>query len=115
MENHPIPQDVTGFKFKLIGSITVKQFLYLLGFGILTTVCFVTPMSPYLRVPLMLMFSFVGVALAFFPIEGRPMDTMLINFAKTIPSENRYIYRKKGANLSSFEMFKTTPKLSVKA
>ena len=100
MENHPIPQDVTGFKFKLIGSVTVKQFLYLLGFGILTTVAFILPVNILLKIPMMVVFALLGISLAFVPIEGRPMDVMLFNFAKAIPSENRYIYRKRGAGAS---------------
>ncbi|KKQ95521.1 MAG: hypothetical protein A3C27_03200 [Candidatus Levybacteria bacterium RIFCSPHIGHO2_02_FULL_39_36] len=110
MENHPIPQDVTGFKFKLIGSITIKQFLYLLGFGILATVSFVLNINFLIKIPMMLLFSGIGVALAFIPIEGRPMDVMLANFAKAIPSENRYIYRKRGVNLLNFEFFKASTK-----
>lgn len=113
MENHPIPQDVTGFKFKLIGSVTIKQFLYLLGFGILTTVAFVLNVNIFIKIPLMLMFALAGVALAFVPLEGRPMDIMLVNFAKTIPFENRYIFRKRGANLANFEVFKRTVKQST--
>ncbi|OGH19101.1 MAG: hypothetical protein A2868_00265 [Candidatus Levybacteria bacterium RIFCSPHIGHO2_01_FULL_40_15b] len=109
MENHPIPQDVTGFKFKLIGSVTVKQFLYLLGFGILTTVAFILPVNILLKIPMMVVFALLGISLAFVPIEGRPMDVMLFNFAKAIPSENRYIYRKRGANLASFQIFYATP------
>lgn len=109
MENHPIPQDVTGFKFKLIGSVTVKQFLYLLGFGILTTVVFILPVSIILKIPMMVVFVIIGISLAFVPIEGRPMDIMLVNFAKAIPSENRYIYRKRGVNLASFQIFYATP------
>ncbi len=106
MENHPIPQDVTGFKFKLIGSVTVKQFLYLLGFGILTTVMFVLHINLFIKVPFMLIFASIGAALAFIPIEGRPMDVMIANFAKTIPAENRFIYKKRGVNLASYEFFK---------
>ena len=106
MENHPIPQDVTGFKFKLIGSITVKQFLYLLGFGILATIVFVLQINFLVKLPIMLILAGIGAALAFVPIEGRPMDVMLANFAKTIPAENRFIYRKRGASLENFEALK---------
>lgn len=115
MENHPIPQDVTGFKFKLIGSVTLKQFLYLLGFGILTTVAFVLHVNLFIKIPLMALFALTGAALAFVPIEGRPMDLMFFNFAKAIPSENRYIYRKRGANLASFEFFKMSIKPQAQA
>lgn len=96
MENHPIPQDVTGFKFKLIGSVTVKQFLYILGGGILAVVVFILPINILIRLPLSLFFGAIGAALAFIPIEGRPMDIMIKNFLKALPSENQYIYRKKG-------------------
>ncbi len=108
MENHPIPQDVTGFKFKLIGSVTVKQFLYLLGFGILTTIVFISGLNPFIKIPLMLMFASFGVALTFIPIEGRPMDTMIINFVRAIPAENMYVYRKRGVNLASFGLLGTS-------
>lgn len=110
MENHPIPQDVTGFKFKLIGSVTVKQFLYLLGTGILAVVVFILPFPFLVRLPFMLIFASIGIGLAFVPIDGRPMDTMITNFAKAIPAENRYIYRKKGVTIPAFEFIRVAPK-----
>lgn len=70
MENHPIPQDVTGFKFKLIGSVTVKQFLYILAGGILAIVCYILPVSPFIKLPLAFICGGMGVMLAFVPIEG---------------------------------------------
>lgn len=99
MENHPIPQDVTGFKFKLIGSVTVKQFLYLLGGGVLAVVTFWLPFPGLLKFPFILLFGGTGTALAFIPIEGRPMDVMIKNFLKALPTENQYIYHKKGADV----------------
>ncbi len=111
MENHPIPQDVTGFKFKLIGSVTVKQFLYLLGGGILAAITYVLPFNGLLRIPLALFFGAIGASLAFIPIEGRPMDIMIKNFLKALPSENQYIYRKKGAEFLISALF--TPSKAV--
>lgn len=105
MENHPIPQDVTGFKFKLIGSVTIKQFLYILGGGILAGVCFILPITGFIKIPLALLFGGLGTAIAFIPIEGRPMDVMLKNFLKALPAENQYIFRKKGAEALIFEYF----------
>lgn len=109
MENHPIPQDVTGFKFKLIGSVTVKQFLYILAGGILALVCFILPVSYFIRIPLAVFFGGVGAMLAFVPIEGRPMDVMAKNFLKALPAENQYIYRKKGAEGLISKYFSPTP------
>src|SRR3989338_6168008 len=106
MENHPIPQDVTGFKFKLIGSITLKQFLYLLFFGIFCVVTFILPISILIRIPFIMIFAAMGTALAFVPVEGRALDVMLVHFLKALPSENRYIYHKKGANFFAYEYLK---------
>ena len=112
MENHPIPQDVTGFKFKLIGSVTVKQFLYILAGGILAAVCFMIPVSPIIKLPFSVLFGGIGVMLAFIPIEGRPMDVMIKNFAKALPAENQYIFRKKGADVLVNEYFQA-PTMTV--
>ncbi len=105
MENHPIPQDVTGFKFRLIGSITVKQFLYILGAGALCGVFFIMPISFLIKWPAIMVIASLGAGLAFLPIEGRPMDVMLINFLKALPAENRYIFRKKGAEALLHDYF----------
>ncbi len=115
MENHPIPQDVTGFKFKLIGSMTVKQFLYLLGFGILSMIFLIFHMNLFIKVPIMTVLGCIGIFLAFIPIEGRPADIMIMNFAKAIPSENRYIFKKRGVNLANYEAFKIIVKKPVPA
>lgn len=115
MENHPIPQDVTGFKFKLIGSVTIKQFLYILGGGILAGICFVLPANGLIKVPLALLFGGLGAAVAFIPIEGRPMDVMLKNFLKALPAENQYIFRKKGAEALIFDFFTPKPQAAAKS
>jgi len=109
MENHPIPQDVTGFKFKLIGSVTLKQFLYILAGGILAIVCFVLPVTAFIKYPLSLFFGGMGVALAFIPIEGRPMDIMIKNFLRALPAENQYIFHKKGAEALIYDFFTPIP------
>lgn len=106
MENHPIPQDVTGFKFRVIGSITIKQFGYILAAGIFCLIVFLIHLPILLTIPLMLLVMGLGLGLAFVPIEGRPMDKMLINFFKALPKENQYVYHKKGVNLAEMEMFK---------
>lgn len=111
MENHPIPQDVTGFKFRLIGSVTVKQFLYILAAGALCGVFFIMPISFLIKWPAILFIASLGAGLAFVPIEGRPMDVMLMNFLKALPAENRYIFHKKGAEVLLHDFFTTLPAL----
>lgn len=101
MENHPIPQDVTGFKFKLIGSITVKQFLYLIVPSIVAYIFYSLPLPLVLKIPFVLFSAGAGLVIAFLPIDGRSMDVIFFRFIQAIPSENQYIYRRKGALLFS--------------
>ncbi len=102
MENHPIPQDVTGFKFRLIGSITLKQFLYLLGAGGIDLAIYFLPIPFLIRIPLMLIPAVIALGLAFVPIDGRPMDKMIMNFLRALPGENEYIFRKRGVDMPYF-------------
>ena len=107
MENHPIPQDITGFQFKLIGEMTVKQFAYVAGGVFIAWLFYLFPLIVYIKIPLMLLFGCFGAALAFLPIDGRPMDIMIKNFFKAVFSPTQYVYQKTGGQLfqdtSSFQ------------
>jgi hypothetical protein len=104
MEQHPIPQDVTGFQFKLIGSMTVKQFAYVAVGVIIAVVIYYLPINS----PLNFLIKFIlipfiggsGFAVAFLPIDGRPVDVMASNFFKSLFSPNQYIYHKEEAHFS---------------
>ena len=99
MENHPIPQDITGFQFKLIGDMTVKQFAYLAIGVVIGWIVFVLPLFTIIKIPFAGISILLGVGFAFFPIEGRPMDLMISNFVKAIFSPTQFIYQKTGGHL----------------
>lgn len=99
MDNHPIPQDITGFEFKLIGDMTIKQFAYVASGIVSGFIIYVSPLFTLIKIPLALIFIAVGAAFAFLPIEGRPMDLMIRNFFKAVFSPTQYIYRKAGGQL----------------
>ncbi len=113
MDNHPIPQDVTGFQFKLIGEMTVKQFAYL-ATGVVSAWLFYTVLSVsfLLKAPLCVLLAGFGAALAFLPVEGRPFDTMLINFVKAIFANNQYIFQKQGSSVD-FSFLFSAPQLAT--
>ena len=98
VESHPIPQDVTGFQFKIIGDITVKQFTYLAGPSFVIWFFFQTSTSLFIKLPLSVLLGGLGVSLAFLPIAGRPMDTMIANFIKALFNPTRFLYQKEGGN-----------------
>ena len=95
MEQHPIPQNVTAYQFRLVGDMTLKQFLELAGgvvLAFLTTRFTLIPV--FLRWPLAGIFTFTGIALAFLPLEERPLDQWLVNFIKSIYSPTQFLWKK---------------------
>lgn len=104
MENHPIPQDVTGFQFKLVGNMTLKQFGYVGAGVIMCLIFFYAPINFFIKFPLFMFSAAAGIGLAFIPIEGRPMDLMLGNFVKALINPNQYLYHKTGGSLSFAEL-----------
>ncbi|MBI4096296.1 MAG: PrgI family protein [Candidatus Levybacteria bacterium] len=99
MENHPIPQDVTGFQFKLIGDMTIKQFAYLAVGIVLAWILFQLPIILLIKLPFCLFFAFLGIGLAFLPVSGRPMDLMIANFIKALFRPTQFVYKKTGTPL----------------
>jgi len=100
MDGHPIPQDVTGFQFKLIGAMTIKQFAYV-GIGVvISVIIYYSPVNIFFKILLIPLFGLGGTILAFVPIEGRPIDVMFFNFIKSLFVPNQFIYQKNGGQLS---------------
>lgn len=104
MDQHPIPQNVTGFQFKLIGAMTVKQFGYVAVGVIAAFIAYSLPIKGVfgliLKAILIPLFGASGVIIAFLPIDGRPVDVMAGNFLKALFSPNQYIYRKNSNKFS---------------
>ncbi len=96
IEGHPIPQDITGFQFRLIGDMTVKQFAYLAVSFVFGWVFFALPENIVMKVLLAAIPVGIGLILTFVPIQGIPADTMLILFFKALLNPNQYVYNKTG-------------------
>jgi len=99
MDNHPIPQDVTGFQFKLIGNMTVKQFAYLAIGVIIAAVIYKMPVNFLIRFPFCAFFALLGTGLAYLPVSGRPMDLMIGNYIKALFRPTQFIYEKAGGQI----------------
>ena len=105
MQQHPVPQNVTQYQFRLVGDMTLKQFLELLGGLAVAYLFFSSNLIFIIKYPLAALSLLGGAALAFFPIEDRPLDQWVINFIKSIYSPTRYIWKKsnKVPNIFTFE------------
>ena len=94
MYKHPIPRQITTFEFKLIGFLTLKQFLYLVIFFPLGYIFYVLTPIPYINILAGLSIASVGLAFAFLKIQERPLEIWLKNLLKSLSSPTIYIYKK---------------------
>ena len=106
MEQHPVPQQISSYEFRLVGDMTLKQFFQLAGGVAIALFFYASGLPFYFKWPLVLFFSFLGAAMAFLPFEERPLQTWIISFFKAVYSPTQFIWKKKPKEL---EFLKTTP------
>jgi hypothetical protein len=94
MDQHPIPRQITTFEFKLIGFMTLRQFLYLVVFGPLGFIVYKVVPIPLINIVFAAVVILIGVALAFFKMNERPLDVMIKNLWKRLNSPTQYTYHK---------------------
>lgn len=93
MEQHPVPQPITSYEFRLVGDMTLKQFGKLAAGIILALIVYGINPPAFLKWPVVLLFSGIGFAAAFVPFEGRPIDIWIMAFFKRIYSPTQYVWR----------------------
>ncbi len=99
---HPIPQEVSTYEFRLVGDMTIKQFMQVAAGALISLVLYSSGLAPYVKWPLIIISFLSGVALAFFPIEDRPLSKWIVLFAKAIYSPTIYAWNK---NARKYEFF----------
>jgi hypothetical protein len=114
MEQHPVPQQISAYHFRLVGDMTIKQFVELAGGIVIGWLIYSLPLPSILRWPLVIFSVFTGVALAFLPLEERPLDRWLISFIKAVYSPTQYLWRKSPFIPEFFEELKAAQKKQIK-
>ena len=111
MEQHPVPQHIASYEFRLIGDMTLKQFAQLAAGAIVGLVIYALPIAGILKWPLIIFFGFSGFAFAFLPINERPLSTWVISFFKSIFIPTQFIWAKAIQRPEIFEpiLFKASP------
>ncbi|MBI4029520.1 MAG: PrgI family protein [Candidatus Blackburnbacteria bacterium] len=92
LEQHPVPQEISSYEFRLVGDMTLKQFLQLAGGVGVAFLIFVTPLPAFIKWPIVVLAGISGAALAFLPIEERPLSFWLFSFVKAIYSPTLYAW-----------------------
>ena len=100
MEQHAIPQQISSYEFKLVGDMTLKQFLKAAAGIIIAILINSTNLMIIFKWPLMFIFGGLGLALAFLPLEDRPLEVWITSFIKSIYSPTIFIYKKNNDNSS---------------
>ena len=93
MEQHPVPQQISSYEFRLVGDMTLKQFFQLAGGALTALLIYSTEINPFVKWPLIVFFSLLGAALAFLPFEGRPLEKWIVAFFKSIYSPTLYFWK----------------------
>ena len=91
---HPIPQEVSTYEFRLVGDMTIKQFMQVAAGALIALLLYSTNIAPYVKWPLIVISFMSGIALAFFPIQDRPLSKWIILFVKAIYSPTVYVWDK---------------------
>lgn len=115
MEQHPVPQNVTTFQFRLIGDMTLKQFGYLCAGAILAFIAYKLPLPFIITWPLTMVFVFLGIGFAFIPVEERPMDVWVFSFFKSIYTPTQYLWTREAVQPHPVSQQAVTPPQSQPA
>jgi hypothetical protein len=99
---HPIPQEVSTYQFKLVGDMTIQQFMQVAAGAIVSLIIYSTNMAAYVKWPLIIISFLIGIAFAFFPIEDRPLSKWLVLFVKAIYSPTVYVWNKNAVRHNFF-------------
>lgn len=92
-KQHAVPQNIMDVEFKLIGDLTMRQFTYLLVFGVIAYIVYISMVGVF-KWPLTLFFVVFGLALAFVPIQERGMDEWFVNFFRSVYSPTQRVWKK---------------------
>lgn len=91
---HLLPQDISSYRFRLIGDMTIKQFASLGVCIVLAIIVYSFPLPFFFKYPLVFAFILLGIGMAFVPVQGRSLDVWLVAFIKSIYSPTQYTWKK---------------------
>jgi len=94
MEQHPVPQHIAAFEFKLFGNLTARQFITLILPLSIAVLVYFSSLPMLVRLPLALTIGIVGAFIALVPVGGRPFDKWIIAFIKAVSAPTQRVWIK---------------------
>jgi hypothetical protein len=93
-KQHPVPQHITAFEFKLVGDLTLKQFIYAATGLAVAYAAFISNLTFILKWLTILVAATLGLGSAFVPIQDRTLDQWLLNFIRAVFSPTQRVWKK---------------------
>ena len=94
MEQHPVPQQISSYQFRLVGDMTLKQFFQVGGGALISLLIYASGLHPVAKWPLIIISFALGAALAFLPYQDRPLSFWIVSFFRSIYSPTEFYWRK---------------------
>lgn len=94
MQEHPIPQDITNYRFHIVGSMTLKQFGILLLSVIIAVILYNTNLLGIIKWTLIIFSVLLGAATAFVPFEERSLDHWIFTFFSILYKPTKFYWKR---------------------
>src|SRR3972149_333733 len=94
MEQHPVPQHIASFEFKLFGNLTVRQFITMAIPMSIALLVYFSNLPNAIRLPLGGAIALFALFAALVPIQGRPLERWVIAFIKAVLAPTQRVWIK---------------------
>ena len=106
MQQHPIPQDITGYRFHIVGSMTLKQFGEVFVSVVIAVILYNTNPLAIVKWPLIILTIILGVVAAFVPIQEKPLTHWVGTFIKVMYKPTKFFWRRE-SNIPEYFLFQS--------
>lgn len=94
VQQHAIPSEISSYQFKLVGDMTLKQFFQVGGGALVSILIYSSGLNALIKWPLIICSFMLGVAMAFIPLQDRPLEKWVVLFFKAIYAPTQFRWRK---------------------
>jgi hypothetical protein len=93
-KTHAIPQNIMSVEFKLIGDLSLKQFVFIAIPLVLGFLMYIVHVNNYITLVFTAFLLLIAFFIDFVPIDDRPLDDLIINFLVAIKNPTQRVWRK---------------------
>ncbi len=94
MKQHTVPQNIMSVEFKIIGDLSIRQFIYISLSGGLAFIFWLTYLPGIIKYTLIFISVVLGLLVTFAKINERPFDQWITNFITAVMLPTQRIWAK---------------------